>query len=105
MLPCLPFTGLELVEPQHLFALLDAMFYEKTLRLHVSDCLFGVLNQVAHLAGVVDSLAGLGLPSLARCESLAVTGEVRFEDGVVIDGAASFGAEGEATVVPAGRYP
>lgn len=53
----------------------------------------------------VDSLDGLGMPSLARCESVVVEGEVRFEDGVVIDGSASFGSEGDSTTVPAGRYP
>jgi len=53
----------------------------------------------------VDSLAALGMPSLARCESVAIEGEVCFEDGVVVEGAASFGKEGERTVVPAGRYP
>ena len=52
----------------------------------------------------VDSLDGLGVPSLAKCQSLEVLGEVTFEDGVVIDGAASFGGD-EKTVVSAGVYP
>ena len=45
----------------------------------------------------VDSLDALGMPSLAECDSLTVKGEVRFEDGAVIRGTASF--EGE-TVPP-----
>jgi len=38
----------------------------------------------------VDALDQLGSPSLAACDSLTVSGEVRFEDGVVIEGDASF---------------
>lgn len=48
----------------------------------------------------VDSLNELGMPSLAGCDSLTVKGEVRFEDGVVIRGSASFDGE----VVSAGVY-
>lgn len=49
----------------------------------------------------VDSLPGLGMPSLAKCDTLTVEGEVRFDDGVVIDGSARFSDE---TVSP-GVYP
>ncbi|MFC7337221.1 UTP--glucose-1-phosphate uridylyltransferase [Haloferula chungangensis] len=52
----------------------------------------------------VDALDDLGVPSLAKCDKLEVLGEVIFEDGVVIDGVASFGGEGK-TVVSAGVYP
>jgi len=52
----------------------------------------------------VDSLDGLGVPSLAKCRKLEVLGEVVFEEGVVIDGSASFGG-GEKIVVSAGVYP
>lgn len=52
----------------------------------------------------VDSLDGLGVPSLARCQKLEVLGEVVFEEGVVIDGSATFGGV-EKTVVSAGVYP
>lgn len=52
----------------------------------------------------VDSLDSLGVPSLAKCEKLEVLGEVVFEDGVVIDGSASFGG-GSKEVVSAGVYP
>lgn len=48
----------------------------------------------------VDSLDQLGMPSLSGCDSLTVSGEVRFEDGVVIRGSASF----EDEVVPAGEH-
>lgn len=34
----------------------------------------------------VDALESLGVPSLARCDSLAVTGEVRFEEGAEVVG-------------------
>lgn len=48
----------------------------------------------------VDSLAELGQPSLAGCESLSVEGPVRFADGCVIRGEASFKAdEGSPRVV------
>lgn len=52
----------------------------------------------------VDALDSLGVPSLAKCEKLEVLGEVVFEDGVVIDGTATFGSD-EKTVVSAGVYP
>lgn len=48
----------------------------------------------------VDALQGLGMPSLAKCDSLSVNGEVRFEEGVVIEGDATF----EGGVVRAGTY-
>ncbi len=35
---------------------------------------------------LVDSLDGLGVPSLIRCETLKISGPVRFEDGVIIEG-------------------
>lgn len=34
----------------------------------------------------VDALKDLGQPSLAKCDSLTVIGEVRFEDGAVVEG-------------------
>ncbi|MGE9270186.1 MAG: UTP--glucose-1-phosphate uridylyltransferase [Verrucomicrobiales bacterium] len=49
----------------------------------------------------VDALPDLGVPSLAKCEILTVHGEVKFADGVVIDGVANFADE----QVPAGTYP
>ncbi|MEP4076899.1 UTP--glucose-1-phosphate uridylyltransferase [Haloferula sp.] len=51
----------------------------------------------------VDSLDSLGLPSLAKCGKLEVLGEVVFEDGVVIDGDASFGGDTKE-VISAGVY-
>ncbi|MGB6219415.1 UTP--glucose-1-phosphate uridylyltransferase [Haloferula sp.] len=52
----------------------------------------------------VDSLEELGLPSLAKCDKLEVVGEVVFEDGVVINGQASFGGKAKE-IVSAGVYP
>ncbi|BCX50194.1 UTP--glucose-1-phosphate uridylyltransferase [Haloferula helveola] len=47
----------------------------------------------------VDSLASLGVPSLAKCNSLTVTGEVRFEDGAVVEGDAVFDGSEDPVVV------
>ncbi len=54
---------------------------------------------------MVDSLEGLGMPSLVQAEKLTIRGPVRFEDGVTIVGKVSFtNASSEAKWVPAGKY-
>lgn len=54
---------------------------------------------------LVDSIESLGVPSLIGCRSLKVTGPVRFESGVVIEGDVEFGNPGvEVRIVPAGTY-
>ena len=47
----------------------------------------------------VDSLESLGVPSLSKCDSLTVTGEVRFEDGAVVEGDAVFDGSENPIVV------
>lgn len=54
---------------------------------------------------MVDSLEGLGLPSLVRAEKLTVCGRVRFADGVTISGKVKFTNEsGETKWVAGGKY-
>lgn len=54
---------------------------------------------------LVDSLEGLGVPGLLRCESLTISGPVKFADGVVIEGKVEIlNASGGLKVVPAGCY-
>ncbi len=54
---------------------------------------------------VVDQLAGLGLPSLRACARLAVAGEVRFANGVVLVGEVAVRRDGPGPgMVPAGVY-
>lgn len=54
---------------------------------------------------LVDSLEGLGMPSLVKARRLAVRGPVRFADGVVIAGDVSFVNEsGETKWIAGGSY-
>ncbi len=54
---------------------------------------------------MVDSLEGLGMPSLLKAEKLKISGKVRFADGVKIEGAVSFINEsGETKWVAGGTY-
>lgn len=53
----------------------------------------------------VDSLVELGMPSLARCELLEVVGKLHFDQGVVIEGSASFDGGSEGLEISAGVYP
>lgn len=54
---------------------------------------------------LVDSLDGLGVPSLIKCESLKVKGLHRFDSGVIIEGKVAFeNANAETKVVHAGTY-
>ena len=54
---------------------------------------------------MVDSLEGLGMPSLLHAEKLKVSGSVRFADGVTIVGSVSFTNEtGETKWVAGGTY-
>jgi len=54
---------------------------------------------------MVDSLEGLGLPSLIKAEKLTVRGPVRFADGVTIVGDVSFiNGNGETKWVAGGKY-
>lgn len=53
---------------------------------------------------LVDSIAGMNLPSLLNCRSLTLAGPVRFEPDVVIVGDVEIGSEGEPTVVKSGSY-
>jgi len=54
---------------------------------------------------MVDSLEGLGMPSLVGAEKLTVRGSVRFTDGVTIVGKVSFiNDSGESKWVAAGKY-
>lgn len=54
---------------------------------------------------MVDSLEGLGMPSLLKAEKLTVSGPVRFADGVTIVGSVSFTNEsGETKWVAGGTY-
>jgi hypothetical protein len=52
----------------------------------------------------VDAIDALGVPSLAGCDTLTVSGEVRFEQGVVIAGSVAFEGSDGPLVVAAGRY-
>lgn len=54
---------------------------------------------------MVDSLEGLGMPSLIKAEKLKVSGPVRFADGVTIVGSVSFINEsGETKWIAGGTY-
>ena len=54
---------------------------------------------------LVDSLDGLGVPSLIKCDSLKVSGLVHFEDGVVIEGDVAFeNTDAERKSISAGLY-
>lgn len=54
---------------------------------------------------LVDQIESLGVPGLLGCKSLKVSGPVRFEEGVVIQGNVEFRNSGEKTVaIPAGTY-
>lgn len=54
---------------------------------------------------MVDSLEGLGMPSLIKAEKLKVSGPVRFADGVTIVGSVSFTNEsGETKWIAGGTY-
>jgi len=54
---------------------------------------------------LVDSLEGLGVPSLIHCRSLKISGLHRFESGVVIEGDVAFeNANAECKSIPAGTY-
>ncbi len=54
---------------------------------------------------LVDQLDALGVPGLLRCQSLSVSGPVRFEPGVVIEGDVVISSSGEdRAVVAAGVY-
>ena len=54
---------------------------------------------------MVDSLEGLGMPSLIKAEKLKVSGPVRFADGVTIVGSVSFINEsGETKWIAGGAY-
>lgn len=54
---------------------------------------------------LVDSIGQLGVPSLLGCRSLRVSGPVRFEPGVVIEGDVEFHNNSrEPLVIGAGRY-
>ncbi|MBB5350643.1 UDP-N-acetylglucosamine pyrophosphorylase [Haloferula luteola] len=53
----------------------------------------------------VDSLDALGVPSLIGCDSLVVEGDIRFADGVVIQGSAEFSTGEGVKEIPAGVYP
>ena len=53
---------------------------------------------------LVDSIAGMNVPSLLNCRSLTLAGPVRFEPDVVIVGDVEIGSEGEPTVVKSGTY-
>ena len=63
---------------------------------------------VIHLSDeykLVDSIDGLGVPSLLGCDSLKVSGPVHFEPGVVIQGDVTIVSEGGGTkTIPAGLY-
>jgi UTP--glucose-1-phosphate uridylyltransferase len=54
---------------------------------------------------LVDSLDGLGVPGLLRCESLTISGPVKFAPGVVMEGKVEVrNASGSAKVLAAGTY-
>lgn len=54
---------------------------------------------------LVDSIEGLGVPSLLGCRSLKVSGPVHFEPGVVIEGDVEISNSGpETKIVAAGTY-
>jgi UDP-N-acetylglucosamine pyrophosphorylase len=54
---------------------------------------------------LVDSIESLGVPSLIGCQSLKISGPIRFEDGVLIEGKVEFHQKGsELRVVAAGCY-
>ncbi|MFT4177496.1 MAG: UTP--glucose-1-phosphate uridylyltransferase [Luteolibacter sp.] len=54
---------------------------------------------------LVDQLEPLGVPSLLKCRTLKVTGPVRFEKGVVIEGDVTVSnASSDRKIVPAGTY-
>jgi hypothetical protein len=52
---------------------------------------------------MVDSLDGLGVPGLLRCDSLTIFGPLKFAAGVVIEGKIR-NASGSIKEVPAGTY-
>lgn len=54
---------------------------------------------------MVDSLDGLGVPGLLRCDSLTIFGPLKFAAGVVIEGKVEIrNASGSIKEVPAGTY-
>jgi UTP--glucose-1-phosphate uridylyltransferase len=54
---------------------------------------------------LVDSIESLGVPSLIGCDSLKVSGPVRFDPGVVIEGDVEFQNPGpDIRIIPAGTY-
>ena len=53
---------------------------------------------------LVDSIAGMAVPSLLNCRSLTLTGPVRFEPGVIIEGDVELGNEQGPMVVKAGIH-
>ena len=54
---------------------------------------------------MVDSLEGLGVPSLLKADKLSISGPVRFSDGVSIVGDVSFLNEsGETKWIAGGTY-
>jgi UDP-N-acetylglucosamine pyrophosphorylase len=54
---------------------------------------------------MVDSLDGLGVPGLLSCDSLTISGPVKFTAGVVIEGKVEIrNASGSIKEVPAGTY-
>jgi len=54
---------------------------------------------------LVDSIEGLGVPSLIGCRSLKVSGPIHFEPGVVIEGDVEISNSGpETKIVAAGTY-
>jgi UDP-N-acetylglucosamine pyrophosphorylase len=54
---------------------------------------------------LVDSLDGLGVPGLLRCDSLTISGPLKFAAGVVIEGKVEIrNASGSIKELPAGTY-
>jgi UDP-N-acetylglucosamine pyrophosphorylase len=75
------------------------------VRLHPSRRGVPPLVLLSDAYKLVDSLDSLGVPGLLRCRSLTVSGPVRFEPGVVIEGDVEFRNSGsEPRIIAAGTY-